>query len=114
MFNKKHVAKQKQIQLEQEAIVQTKTTVKNQLLIAYEQAKSKLKNALQSIQTQEENMQQADQAKEVILAAYQTDKMDFEQLLALDQLKLGFELQKVKDTNTYFYNSAIIEFLIAK
>ncbi|MGH1386709.1 TolC family protein [Kordia sp.] len=113
LFNKKHIAKQKQLQLEQEAIVHTKTTVKNQLLIEFEKAKNKLKNAKESIETQEENIVQADQAKEVILAAYQTAKMDFEQLLALDQLKLGFELQKVKDLNTYVSNVAIIEFLIA-
>ena len=113
LFNKKHIAKQKQLQLEQEAIVHTKTTIKNQLLIEFEKAKNKLKNASVSIKTQDENIVQADQAKEVILAAYQTAKMDFEQLLALDQLKLGFELQKVKDINTSFVNIAIIEFLIA-
>ena len=113
LFNKKHVAKQKQLQLQQEAVIQTKTTVKNQLLIELEKAKNKLNNATESIKTQDENIVQADQAKEVILAAYQTAKMDFEQLLALDQLKLGFELQKVKDINTSLANIAIIEFLIA-
>jgi len=113
LFNKKHVAKQKQLQLQQEAVLQTKTTVKNQLLIELEKAKNKLNNATESIKTQDENIVQADQAKEVILAAYQTAKMDFEQLLALDQLKLGFELQKVKDINTSLANIAIIEFLIA-
>ncbi|PTX62299.1 outer membrane protein TolC [Kordia periserrulae] len=112
LFNKKHVSKQKQLQLEQEAIVQNKTTVKNQLRIAYEQAKNKLKNAMESIKIQEENITQANQAKEVILAAYQTDKMDFEQLLALDQLKLGFEMKKINDFNTSLANTAIIEFLI--
>lgn len=113
LFNKRHIAKQKQLQLEQEAISQTKITVKNQLLIAYEQAFNKLKNAKQSIQTQDENIVQAEQAKEVILAAYQTAKMDFEQLLAIDQLELSFKLQKVMDLQTYFNNSAIIEFLTA-
>ncbi|MEM6685141.1 MAG: TolC family protein [Bacteroidota bacterium] len=112
LFNKKHVAKQKQLQLEQEAIVHTKTTVKNQLLIAFEQAKNKVKNAAESIKTQEENITQANQAKEVILAAYQTAKMDFEELLALDQLKLGFELQLIEDANTCLTNMAIIEFLV--
>lgn len=112
LFNKKHVAKQKQLQLEQEAISQTKVTVKNQLLIALEEAKNKIENALKSIDTQNDNIVQATQAKEVILAAYQTAKMDFEQLLALNQLKLGFELQKVTDVQTYFINTAIIDFLI--
>ncbi|AXG70801.1 outer membrane efflux protein [Kordia sp. SMS9] len=114
IFNNKHIAKQKQLQLQQEAIVQTRTTVKNQLLIAYEQAKNKLKNAAESIKTQNENIAQANQAKEVILAAYQTGTMDFEQLLSLDELALNFELQKVNDINTSLTNSAILEFLIAK
>ncbi len=111
LFNKRHIAKQKQLQLEQEAISQTKITVKNQLLIAFEQALNKLKNAKESIRTQDENIVQAEQAKEVILAAYQTAKMDFEQLLAIDQLELGFKLQKVNDINISLTNSAIIEFL---
>ncbi|WP_298423309.1 TolC family protein [uncultured Kordia sp.] len=111
LFNKRHIAKQKQLQLEQEALTQTKITVKNQLLIALEEAGNKMKNAKESIETQYENIEQALQAKEVILAAYQTAKMDFEQLLALDQLKLGFELQKVKDVQTYFTNAAIVAFL---
>ena len=64
LFNKRHVSKQKQLQLEQEALIQTKTTVKNQLLIAFEQAKNRLKNATESMKTQEENSTQADQAKE--------------------------------------------------
>jgi outer membrane protein TolC len=113
LFNKKHVARQKQLRLQQEAILQTRTTVKNQLLIELEKAKSKLKNASESIKTQEENIMQADQAKEVILAAYQTAKMDFEQLLELDQLRLQFELQKVENVNTCIANRAIIEFLTA-
>jgi len=113
LFNKRHIAKQKQLQLEKEAIVHTKTTVKNELRIAFEQAKNKVKNAKESIKTQEENSKQAAQAKEVILAAYQTATMDFEQLLTLDQLKLGFELQRIKDLNTYLSNMAIIEFLTA-
>ena len=93
LFNKRHIAKQKQIQLEQQALSQTKITMKNQLLIALEEARNKMMNARESVKTQNENIVQAKQAKEVILAAYQTAKMDFEQLLALDQLKLGFELQ---------------------
>jgi outer membrane protein TolC len=114
LFSKKYRSKQKQLRLEQEAIVQQKTNLKNQLLIALQQAKSKLANATKSIRTQEENITQAEQAKEVILAAYQTAKMDFEQLLELDQLKLGFEVQKLDDVYTCAANKAIIEFLIAK
>lgn len=111
LFNKKHIAKQKQLQLEQQALSQTKITVKNQLAIALEEANNKMMNARESVKTQNENIVQATQAKEVILAAYQTAKMDFEQLLALDQLKLGFELQKVTDVETYFTNKAISDFL---
>lgn len=112
LFSKKHVSKQQQLRLQQEAVQQNKTTVKNQLLIALENAKNTLKNAQESIKTQEENIAQANQAKEVILAAYQTAKMDFEQLLAIDQLKLEFEMQKEKDIHAYFSNVAIVEFLL--
>lgn len=114
LFSKRHIAKQKQLQLEQKAISQTKITVKNQLLIALEEARNKMKNAKESVKTQNENIAQAHQAKEVILAAYQTATMDFEQLLALQELKLGFELQKVTDIQTYVTNAAIIDFLVGE
>ena len=112
LFSKKHVSKQKQLRLQQEVIKQNKITVKNQLLMALENAINNIKNAQESIQTQKENITQAKQAKEVILAAYQTAKMDFEQLLEIDQLALEFELQKEQDLNTYLSNIAIVEFLL--
>lgn len=111
IFNKKHIAKQKRLQLEQEALAQSKVTVKNQLASALEEATNNMMNASISSKTLDENIVIAQQAKEVILAAYQTAKMDFEQLLDVEQLKLGFELQKVSDIQTYFANSAIVDFL---
>lgn len=111
IFSKKYRSKQKQLHLERQAISQTKVTVTNQLRIAFEQALSKLRNAKLSIKTQQENIDQTKQAKEVILAAYQTAKMDFEQLLDLDLLKLNFELEEIEAVQQYLSNTAIIKFL---
>ncbi len=111
LFSKKHSSKQKQLKLEQKAIETTKTSITNQLYTLFENAKGNLKNAEVSVKTQIENTIQANQAQKVLLAAYQTGKIDFEQLLEVQQLKLKFQLKKVTSEKEYAIQKAILSFL---
>jgi len=111
LFSKKYSSRQKQLNLEQKAIASTKTDVKNELYAIYNKAESNLKNARFSIQTQNTNMLEADSAKEVLLAAYQSSKIDFEQLLEVQQLKLKFQFKKVVSEGQYAIQIATLEFL---
>ena len=101
LFSKKYSSKQKQLQLEQKAIETTKDNVTNQFLIVYEKALAKLQNSKAAIKTQIENTYQANQAQKVLLIAYQTSKIDFEQLLEIQQLKLKFQLKKIASEKEY-------------
>lgn len=67
LFSKKYSSKQKQFQLEQKAIETTKEETSNQLLTLFEKAVSNTKNAKASINTQTENIKQADQAQKSIV-----------------------------------------------
>jgi len=112
LFSKKYSSKQKQLRLEQNAIETTKVKTSNQLITLFEKAMASLKNAKVSIKTQEDNIDQADQAQKVLLAAYQTSKMDFEQILEVQQLKLKFQLKMVASEKKYAIQKSTIEFLV--
>ncbi len=114
LFSKKYSSKQKQLRLEQKAIETTKVETSNQLVSLFEKAMSNLRNAKVSIKTQEDNIKQADQAQKVLLAAYQTSKMDFEQILEVQQLKLKFQLKMVTSEKNYAIQKSTIEFLTSK
>ncbi len=111
LFSKKYSSKQKQLQLEQKAMETTKISVTNQLHTLFEKAKGKIKNARVSIKTQIKNTTQANQAQKVLLAAYQTSKIDFKQLLEIQQLKLKFQLKKATSEKEYATQKAILTFL---
>jgi outer membrane protein TolC len=111
LFSKKYSSKQKQLQLEQKAIETTKVNTYNQLHTIFEKAKSKLINAKFSIATQIKNIDEAESAKKVLLAAYETSKIDFEQLLEIQQLQLKFQLKKVISEKEYEIQKSTLEFL---
>ena len=111
LFSKKYNSKQKQLQLEQKAIETIKIETTNKLNSLYEKTLAKLKNAKRAIKTQTNNLTHADQAEQVLLASYQTSKLDFEQILEVQQLKLKFHLKRIIAKKKYADQLAIIEFL---
>ena len=111
LFSKKYSSRQKQLKLEQKAIESTKIETGNQLVTLFEKTMANLKNAEASIKTQQDNIAQADQAQKVLLAAYETSKIDFEQLLEIQQLKLKFQLNMVTSEKEYAIQKSTIEFL---
>ena len=111
LFSKKYSSKQKQLQLEQKAIETTKINTTNQLYTIFEIAVRKMANAKVSIDTQIENIREADRAKKVLLEAYQTSKIDFEQLLEIQQLNLKFQLKKMVSEKEYAIQRSTLEFL---
>jgi len=70
-----------------------------------------MKSAKVSVKTQTANIDQANQAEKVLMAAYQTAKMDFEQLLEIQQLKLKFQLKKINALTKYALQKSTLEFL---
>jgi outer membrane protein TolC len=111
LFSKKYSSKQKQLNLEQKAVETIKVETRNQLVILFEKTMANLKNAEVSIKTQLDNIEQADQAQKVLLAAYETSKMDFEQLLEIQQLKLKFQFKMVTSEMEYAIQKSTLEFL---
>ena len=111
LFSKRYSSRQKQLNFEQKAISMTKIEVENELNSIFESAVSAFKNAANSVQTQSKNLNEADNAIEVLLAAYESSKIDFDQLLEVQQLKLKFQFKKVVSEKQYGIQKATLEFL---
>lgn len=111
LFSKKYSSKQKQLQLEQKAIETTTLHTLNQLNILFETTQSKLENSKVSINTQVTNINEAERAKKVLLSAYETSKVDFQQLLEIQQLLLKFQLKKVLSEKQFGIQKSTLEFL---
>lgn len=111
IFSKKYSSRRKQLQLEQKAIGLTKQNEMNSLYAVYEKALADFNNSRITIETQIENIIQADQAQKVLLTAYQTAKMDFKQILEVQQLKLKFQLKKIIAEKEQAIQLAKIHFL---
>jgi len=111
LFSKKYSSKQKQLKLEQKAIETIKVETRNQLVTLFEKTMANLKNAKVSTKTQIDNIEQADQVQKVLLAAYETSKMDFNQLLEVQQLKLKFQFKMVTSEMEYAIQKSTLEFL---
>ena len=96
---------------EEEALVFQREKITNSLKSEYELAKTNVLNAKNSIKTQEENMKQVDVALKVLTTSYETGRMDFEQIIELQQLKLKFQLQKVAHIKNGAIQQAKMNFL---
>ena len=111
LFSKKYRSKQKQLQLDQKAIETSKVNTLNELYTIFEKSKSELANSKVSIATQINNIKEAESAKKILLSAYETSTVDFEQLIEIQQLQLKFELKKVISEKEYAIQKSTLEFL---
>jgi outer membrane protein TolC len=111
LFSKKYTSRLKQLELERQALESSRTGIENTLMNQLQQAKSDAKVALATINTQEQNIAEADRAREVLLAAYQTSMIDFEQLLEIQQMKLQFQIKDLAAKRNYAVQLAIINYL---
>jgi len=111
LFSKKFSSKQKQLRLDQKAVATNKSNTINKLHTIFSKASRRISNAKVAIKTQLKNIKEADRAKEVLFAAYETSKIDFEQLLEIQQLKLKFQLKKVVSEKQYSVQKSTLEFL---
>ncbi len=111
LFSNKYKSKQKQLILEQQALTSSKTNTLNQLHRIFSKATRGISKAKVAIKTHVKNIKEADRVKEVLFAAYETSKIDFEQLLEIQQLKLKFQLKKVISEKQYSIQKATLEFL---
>ncbi|WP_292245635.1 TolC family protein [Mesonia sp.] len=111
IFNNKYKSVERQLDIQQNELKVQKENRKNEL-------DSRLKEALQqrisariSYQTQQKNIEQAKDAEEILLKQYETDQLDFQDVLDIQELQLKFQLKQVEAIKNYYLQTAIINYL---
>ncbi|WP_439847405.1 TolC family protein [Mesonia mobilis] len=111
IFNNKYKSVERQLDIQQNELKAQKENRKNEL-------DSRLKEALQqrisariSYQTQQKNIEQAKDAEAILLKQYETDTLDFQDVLDIQELQLKFQLKQVEAIKNYYLQTAIINYL---
>ncbi|MEO2061047.1 MAG: TolC family protein [Mesonia sp.] len=111
IFNNKYKSVERQLDIQQNELKAQNENRKNEL-------DSRLKEALQqrisariSYQTQQKNIEQAKDAEEILLKQYETDQLDFQDVLDIQELQLKFQLKQVEAIKNYYLQTAIINYL---
>ena len=111
IFNNKYKSVERQLEIQQEELRAQRENRKNEL-------DSRLKEALQqrisariSYQTQQKNIEQAQDAEAILLKQYETGILDFQDVLDIQELQLKFQLKQVEAIKNYYLQTAIINYL---
>ncbi len=111
IFNNKYKSKTKQNQIQQEEILSQKQERLNKLTIRLDKALNDRISARISFNTQTKNLLQAKNAQEILTKSYETGKIDFNDVLDIQELQLKFQLNQVESIRKYFIQSTIINYL---
>ena len=112
IFSKKHRTKAKQYGLKQEALLEQRAHTENVLSERLERAINNRITARIVYDTQRKNIEQTQQAEEMLLASYQSGILDFSALLELQEMQLDYELTKIESVKDYFIQTAIINYML--
>ncbi|MBQ4802826.1 TolC family protein [Aquimarina sp. MMG015] len=111
LFSKKHKSRSKQYELQKEEVYQKREASQNNLENMMEEAINNRITARINYDTQQKNIMQAKQAEEIILSAYQTTQLNFEDVLDVQQMLLDFENKKIEAIAMYFMQTAVLNYL---
>jgi len=113
IFNKKYKSISRQNKLRHEELNQQKQAVGNSL-IAQLQATVRSRNAARiSLETQEKNLIQAQNATDILFKNYETGTIDFKEVLDVQELQLNIQISRVDAIGEYFKQTSVIEYYTA-
>lgn len=112
VFNKRYKSISKQNELRQQEIESQKEQRWRVLSSAFAKAISQRNQARIKYVTQNKNLQQADDATEILIKSYETAALDFNELLDVQQMQLTFELERAVAIQEYFTQQAFINYFI--
>tara|TARA_R110002074_G_scaffold334355_1_gene504718 strand:+ start:550 stop:750 length:201 start_codon:yes stop_codon:yes gene_type:complete len=61
---------------------------------------------------QTDNLKQANNAEEILIKNYETGKINFNDVLDVQELQLKFQINLIESTKGYYIKSALINYLI--
>jgi len=112
LFNNKFKSITKQNELRQLEINSQKESRLNILESAFAKAISRRNQAKIQYYTQEKNLQQAQDAEEILIENYQTSTINFNDILDIQELQLKFQMNQISAVTSYYTQTAVINYLI--
>ena len=112
IFNKKYKSQTKQNEFQQQEIMAEKQQRLNKLETALDKA---LKDRISSrirYETQSKNLEQANDAEEILMKSYETGTIDFNDILDIQELQLKFQINQIESVKNYYVQTTIVHYLI--
>ena len=111
IFGNKYKSVTRQNELKQRELNAQRENRHNELVSRLEAAVSNRAEARISYRTQLLNIEQANDAEEILRRNYETGTIDFNDVLDVQELQLNFELNLIEAVKNYYQASANINYL---
>ncbi len=112
IFNNRYKSITKQNDLRQQEIQSQKDERLNILESELAGAISQRNQARIKFNTQQKNLEQANDAEEILIKNYETGTIDFNDVLDIQELQLKFQMSQIESIKSYYVQSALINYLI--
>ncbi|PXX28168.1 TolC family protein [Arenibacter sp. ARW7G5Y1] len=112
IFNNRYKSITKQNDLRQQEIQSQKDERLNFLESELAKAISQRNQARIKFNTQQKNLEQAEDAEEILIKNYETGTIDFNDVLDIQELQLKFQMSQIESVKSYYVQSALINYLI--
>jgi outer membrane protein TolC len=111
IFNNRYKSISKQNDLRQQEIQSQKDERLNILEAELAKAISQRNQARIKFSTQQKNLEQAENAEEILIKNYETGTIDFNDVLDIQELQLKFQMNQIESIKNYYVQSAVINYL---
>jgi len=111
IFNKKYKSQTKQNEFKQQEITAQKQERLNKLETVLDKAVNDRISARISNETQLKNLEQANDAEEILIKSYETGTIDFNDVLDIQELQLKFQINQIESVKTFYVQTTIINYL---
>lgn len=111
IFGNKYKSVTRQNELKQRELNAQRENRHNELVSRLETALSNRAEARISYRTQLLNIEQANDAEEILMRNYETGTIDFNDVLDVQELQLNFQLNLIEAVKNYYQASANINYL---
>lgn len=112
IFNSKYKSVTRQNQLRQQEVISQKTQRLNLLKSFFAEAVKNRNAARINYTTQQQNLEYAREAEEILRKSYETGTIDFSDVLDIQELQLDFQMKLIEALQQYFEQSARINYLV--
>ncbi|MCF6278763.1 MAG: TolC family protein [Flavobacteriaceae bacterium] len=111
IFNKKHKSKTKQNEWKQEEITAQKQDRLNNLETIFDKAiNNRIATKIQ-YNIQSKNLKQAKDAEDILIRSYETGRINFIDVLDIQELQLKFQINQIESIKKYYLQTTIINYL---